>query len=110
MGTFAMLRCSGVDQPDADSGWFTQSAPAVAPQPTSYGNLPLAISQSGSSQNPEPSKQSKFEENGKKFGKKMGNAGMSNIYQLPFRTGLTYFLAIFGAGATIGSKIVDGIF
>jgi hypothetical protein len=37
-------------------------------------------------------KPSKFEENGKKFGKKMGNA------------------AIFGAGATIGSNIVNGIF
>jgi LAS seventeen-binding protein 1/2 len=37
-------------------------------------------------------KPSKLEENGKKFGKKMGNA------------------AIFGAGATIGSNIVNGIF
>lgn len=40
----------------------------------------------------EGKKPSKFEENGKKFGKKMGNA------------------AIFGAGATIGSNIVNGIF
>jgi len=37
-------------------------------------------------------KPSKLEENGKKFGKKMGNA------------------AIFGAGATIGSNSVNGIF
>lgn len=37
-------------------------------------------------------KYSKLEEQGKKFGKKMGNA------------------AIFGAGATIGSNIVNGIF
>lgn len=50
----------------------------------------MAVSQSGSSM--EPRKPSKFEENGKKFGKKMGNA------------------AIFGAGATIGSNIVNGIF
>jgi LAS seventeen-binding protein 1/2 len=49
-------------------------------QPTSYGNLPLEVSQSGSSGTQEPSKQSKFEEQGKKFGKKMGNAG---TFQLP---------------------------
>jgi LAS seventeen-binding protein 1/2 len=55
--------------------------------------LPLEISQSSSSLTPvEGKKPSKFEENGKKFGKKMGNA------------------AIFGAGATIGSNIVNGIF
>ncbi|EER44567.1 SH3 domain-containing protein [Histoplasma capsulatum H143] len=61
-----------------------------SPQPvSSYGNLPLEISHSGSSGSHKPSK---FEENGKKFGKKMGNA------------------AIFGAGATVGSKIVNGIF
>jgi hypothetical protein len=41
---------------------------------------------------PNEGKPSKMEENGKKFGKKLGNA------------------AIFGAGATIGSKIVNGIF
>jgi LAS seventeen-binding protein 1/2 len=65
------------------------------PHPTSsteYGNLPMAVSQSGSGMPVEPRKPSKFEENGKKFGKKMGNA------------------AIFGAGATIGSNIVNGIF
>jgi len=63
-----------------------------SPQPLSYGNLPLEVSQSGSSVPPEGKRPSKFEENGKKFGKKMGNA------------------AIFGAGATIGSNIVNGIF
>ncbi|KAL1958929.1 hypothetical protein VTO42DRAFT_3482 [Malbranchea cinnamomea] len=66
-----------------------------APQPTRYGNLPLEIAQSGSSQptqQPEGRIPSKFEANGKKFGKKMGNA------------------AIFGAGATIGSNIVNSIF
>jgi LAS seventeen-binding protein 1/2 len=57
---------------------------------TEYGNLPLAIASSSSQ--PEGRKYSKLEENGKKFGKKMGNA------------------AIFGAGATIGSNIVNGIF
>ncbi|KLJ05460.1 hypothetical protein EMPG_11039 [Blastomyces silverae] len=61
-----------------------------SPQPvSSYGNLPLEVSHSGSSGSHRPSK---FEQNGKKFGKKMGNA------------------AIFGAGATVGSKIVNGIF
>ncbi|KKZ67074.1 hypothetical protein EMCG_07245 [[Emmonsia] crescens] len=61
-----------------------------SPQPVSgYSHLPLEVSHSGSANGGKPSK---FEENGKKFGKKMGNA------------------AIFGAGATVGSKIVNGIF
>ena len=60
---------------------------------SSYGNMPTEVSQSSSALAPvEGKKPSKFEENGKKFGKKMGNA------------------AIFGAGATIGSNIVNGIF
>lgn len=63
---------------------------ALSPQPTNYGNYPLEVAHSGSSN--DPKKPTKFEENGKKFGKKMGNA------------------AIFGAGATVGSKIVNGIF
>lgn len=53
-----------------------------------YGNMQLAIAQ-GDLNGRKPSK---LEEHGKKFGKKMGNA------------------AIFGAGATIGSNIVNGIF
>ena len=60
---------------------------------TNYGNVPLDVSQSGGggpSANPE--QKSKFEQGGKKFGKKMGNA------------------AIFGAGATMGGKIVNSIF
>ncbi|KAI9712221.1 MAG: hypothetical protein M1812_006956 [Candelaria pacifica] len=56
-----------------------------------YGNMPLQVS-SNDSAPAEPGKPSKVNENGKKFGKKMGNA------------------AVFGAGATIGSKIVNGIF
>ncbi|KAL8661191.1 MAG: hypothetical protein Q9168_008410 [Polycauliona sp. 1 TL-2023] len=56
-----------------------------------YGNVPLDVAQSGSA-TPGGKGQSKFNEHGKKFGKKMGNA------------------AIFGAGATIGSNIVSGIF
>lgn len=41
---------------------------------SSYGNLPLMVSQSGGSSNP-GGPPSKTEENGKKFGKKLGNAG-----------------------------------
>lgn len=62
------------------------------PPPSSYGNMPLEVSQSGSSVNPEDKKNGKFEEHGKKIGKKFGNA------------------AIFGAGATVGSNIVNSIF
>jgi LAS seventeen-binding protein 1/2 len=66
---------------------------AVSPHVSSYGNVPLDVSQSSNAMTlAEGKKPSKFEENGKKFGKKMGNA------------------AIFGAGATIGSNIVNGIF
>lgn len=58
------------------------AAPPVAPQPTNYGNMPLEVSQSGSSTAPpDGRKPSKFEEHGKKFGKKMGNAG--TFHQLP---------------------------
>ncbi|KAF2110661.1 SH3 domain-containing protein [Lophiotrema nucula] len=68
--------------------------PAVSPgppAPSNYGNVPLDVS--NSAQNPnEPRNPGKGEEMGKKFGKKLGNA------------------AIFGAGATIGGKIVNGIF
>ncbi|KAL2441991.1 hypothetical protein ABEF95_017044 [Exophiala dermatitidis] len=66
--------------------------PMALPQSSDYGNMPLQISQTGSTTNSEGRKYSKLEEQGKKFGKKMGNA------------------AIFGAGATIGSNIVNGIF
>ncbi|KAL8931180.1 MAG: hypothetical protein Q9211_007165 [Gyalolechia sp. 1 TL-2023] len=55
-----------------------------------YGNMPMEVSQSGSAVG--GGGESKFNQQGKKFGKKMGNA------------------AIFGAGATIGSNIVNGIF
>ncbi|KAJ4371281.1 protein that induces appearance of [PIN+] prion when overproduced [Neocucurbitaria cava] len=59
-----------------------------APAPSNYGNMPLDVS-NGAQGSQEPSK---MEQNGKRFGKKLGNA------------------AIFGAGATIGGKIVNGIF
>ncbi|KAJ5766898.1 uncharacterized protein N7511_004514 [Penicillium nucicola] len=63
-----------------------------SPPPTNYGNMPLEVSQGGQPSNAEEPKQNKFEEGGKKFGKKLGNA------------------AIFGAGATVGSNIVNSIF
>ncbi|KAF2812578.1 SH3-domain-containing protein [Mytilinidion resinicola] len=58
-------------------------------QPSNYGNMPLDVSQGAGGQ---PGTPGKGQEMGKKFGKKLGNA------------------AVFGAGATIGSKIVDSIF
>lgn len=70
-------------------------APAPVPvrQETNYGNMPVQVAQSSSTPGPaEPGKANKFQEGGKKFGKKMGNA------------------AIFGAGATVGSNIVNSIF
>ncbi|EKV19252.1 Src homology-3 domain [Penicillium digitatum] len=69
-----------------------ENAGVSSAPPTNYGNMPLAVSQSGQPQNPEEPKKSKLEEGGKKFGKKLGNA------------------AIFGAGATVGSNIVNSIF
>ena len=59
-----------------------------APQPSNYGNMPMDVAQGGG----EPGKPSKGQEMGKKFGKKLGNA------------------AVFGAGATIGSNLVNSIF
>ena len=61
--------------------------------PSNYGNVPLTVSQTGGGGNGSlTTGNSKFDENGKKFGKKLGNA------------------AIFGAGASIGANIVNGIF
>lgn len=42
------------------------------PQPTNYGNMPLEVSQSGSTPG---GSGGKFAGHGKKFGKKLGNAG-----------------------------------
>ncbi|CAN9352332.1 unnamed protein product [Alternaria alternata] len=64
--------------------------PPSAPAPSNYGNMPLDVA--SSAQAGPPAEPSKMEANGKKFGKKLGNA------------------AIFGAGATIGGNIVNSIF
>lgn len=49
------------------------------PPPSSYGNMPLEVSQSGSDPatevGPDGKTHGKFNQHGKKFGKKMGNAG-----------------------------------
>lgn len=93
----------GVNPSTGQTGIFPKDY--VKPAPTNekdgygYGNMPLQVANGGSS-HPAPyvppaeehQQPSKFEEQGKKFGKKLGNA------------------AIFGAGATIGGKIVNGIF
>jgi hypothetical protein len=51
-----------------------------APPPTNYGNMPLEVSQGGpSAESNDPNQKSKFEQGGKKFGKKLGNAGMCYI-------------------------------
>jgi len=91
-GIFPRSYVSILDQKSQNSSTSVgMMAPSSNPQQSSsYGNLPLAVSQSGSAG--EVGGRSKFDENGKKFGKKLGNA------------------AIFGAGATIGSNIVNGIF
>ena len=47
--------------------------PPPPPMQSNYGNMPLDVSQSGNSSM--PGKESKLNANGKKFGKKMGNAG-----------------------------------
>ena len=60
--------------------------------PMSYGNMPMTVSQGNSGGAGESKVPGKAQEQGKKFGKKLGNA------------------AVFGAGATIGSNIVNSIF
>lgn len=50
-----------------------KNMPPPPPTQSSYGNMPVDVSQSGSSGAPQ--KESKLNANGKKFGKKMGNAG-----------------------------------
>lgn len=88
-----------------EKGAMAMQQPPPPATAINYGNVPLDVAQGGSSggggiagrfggvgsggQNGQPSK---VEQNGKKFGKKLGNA------------------AVFGAGATIGSNIVNGIF
>jgi hypothetical protein len=70
-----------------------EKAFSPAPQPTNYGNMPLDVSQGAQGPVDANGKQpGKGGEMGKKIGKKVGNA------------------ALFGAGATIGSNLVNSIF
>lgn len=55
--------------------------PPPPPTPSSYGNMPVDVSQAGSSST--PGKESKLNANGKKFGKKMGNAGKFHLDWTP---------------------------
>jgi hypothetical protein len=78
-------------------------------QQSSYGNMPMDVSQGPGQPQPE----SKVNTQGKKFGKKLGNAGKSRVCVVLCLT-TTWAdrrrVAVFGAGATIGSNIVNSIF
>ena len=56
-----------------EKGALGRFQPPPPPMQSSYGNMPVDVSQTGSSS--APGKESKLNANGKKFGKKMGNAG-----------------------------------
>lgn len=53
-----------------------KQVPPPLPAQSNYGNVPYDVAQAGSSANSGPGRESKMAANGKKFGKKMGNAGM----------------------------------
>ena len=53
---------------------------SMPPQPTNYGNMPLEVSQGGGPSNPQSDEPSKFQQGGKKLGKKFGNAGMYTVF------------------------------
>ncbi|KAK0633189.1 hypothetical protein B0T14DRAFT_506062 [Immersiella caudata] len=91
-----------VEEEAATPAWGSEKAGYQAPQQQQYGGYPPAPGQANPYNAHAPpmamaneeggAAPSKTEENGKKFGKKLGNA------------------AIFGAGATLGGKIVNSIF
>ena len=56
-----------------EKGAMGRFQPPPPPMQSNYGNMPLDVSQSGNSST--SGKESKLNANGKKFGKKMGNAG-----------------------------------
>ncbi|KAH7037522.1 uncharacterized protein B0I36DRAFT_314238 [Microdochium trichocladiopsis] len=89
--------------PNEKAGYYAPQQNAAAggyPPPPGQGQgnpynssvPPMGVANSGGGHGGDNGEPSKFEQNGKKFGKKLGNA------------------AIFGAGATLGGKIVNGIF
>ncbi|KAL8731053.1 MAG: hypothetical protein Q9166_003704 [cf. Caloplaca sp. 2 TL-2023] len=88
-GIFPRSYVQIIDEKSSMGMMVPPQVPVQAGSSSGYGNVPLDVAQSGSGSG---GGESKFNQQGKKFGKKMGNA------------------AIFGAGATIGSNIVNGIF
>ncbi|KAI9755202.1 MAG: hypothetical protein M1815_005140 [Lichina confinis] len=74
-----------------DQGGSPSPLPSPAPPQPTYGNVPLEVSQGGPAP-ASPAPPGRIETHGKRFGKKLGDA------------------AIFGAGASIGSKIVNTVF
>jgi len=72
-GIFPRSYVAIVDEKSALAG----QRPPPQPAQSNYGNMPLDVTQAGSSS--APAKESKLNANGKKFGKKMGNAGMSTL-------------------------------
>lgn len=68
-GIFPLTYVALVDEKNVMASLQARPPPA----PSSYGNMPVDVSQGGSSS--APGKESKLNANGKKFGKKMGNAG-----------------------------------
>ncbi|KAI5917271.1 SH3 domain-containing protein [Camillea tinctor] len=94
-----------VDHTNEKAGFYAPAQPVYSPatqggyppppqaqNPYNAHVPPMAVAQGGGGASGSDKPPSKVEEQGKKFGKKLGNA------------------AIFGAGATIGGKIVNGIF
>lgn len=76
-GIFPRSYVAIVDEKSA----LAMNQPPPLPTPSSYGNMPVDVSQSGSTST--PGKESKLNANGKKFGKKMGNAGMLQMIFSP---------------------------
>ena len=72
-GIFPRSYVTIVDEKNTSQGLGMVPPPPTPQQGNNYGNMPLAMSQSGGGGGGQPSK---VEENGKKFGKKLGNAGM----------------------------------
>ena len=72
-GIFPRSYVTIVDEETTSQGMGMAAQPPTPQQGNNYGNMPLAVSQSGGGGGGQPSK---VEENGKKFGKKLGNAGM----------------------------------
>lgn len=92
-GFYAPTQPSYATPVPAPAGNGAYPPPPQAQNPYNAHVPPMAVAQGGGGQgSAEPAKPSKFEEGGKKFGKKLGNA------------------TIFGAGATLGGKIVNGLF